>query len=50
MEQGVSASQQRTKHTPPHTLSDLPNQQLDFKFLFDKHAIFSSFKNCTIGF
>jgi hypothetical protein len=33
MEQGVGISHQKTKHTPPNTSYNLPNQPLGFKFL-----------------
>jgi hypothetical protein len=44
MKQGIGASQQRTKHTPPNTCYNLPNQRADFKLLLMKHAIFNSSK------
>jgi hypothetical protein len=39
MEWGVGASQQKTKHIPPNTCYNLPNQLMDFKILLMEHVV-----------
>jgi hypothetical protein len=43
MEWGVDALQQMTKHIPPNTCYNLPNQPLDLKILLMELDILSDF-------